>query len=316
MKLTKIIPFILILLLNAGCQEETPVPSPTYALPTAAPAQPTAVQDGIGEGSVLLTGEGEEVTLTTYLVIGEQTRWAVGSQSSVPNLVLYSGDGGKSWADRTPPDTTLDPESKAEAIISFCDESTGWVIYNGSNLLWKTTDAGLSWGSYPLEIPASKFSRIDILNPDTVWVMIITVQEPRAGNITLYRTLDGGITWEVMLDPSDGGPHSFSKNGLSFGTTEYGWIGRVQGFFAIPYLDVTRDGGKTWEMVNFPQPPAFPDYFDDCQCDVFDPQVSGYGIGTFHLSCKCYGDAEYPYTEFEYQTSDDGGSWSITALAK
>lgn len=315
MKLSKIIPFILILVLVVGCQMETPVPSPTSALPTPAPI-PTTAPAGVGEGSVLLTGDGQEVTLTTFLVIGEQTRWAVGSQSSGPNLVLYSGDGGQSWADRTPLDSTLDPGSYAEAIISFWDESTGWVFYDSSNLLWKTNDAGLSWGSYPLEIPASKFSMIDILNPDTVWVMIITVQEPRAGNITLYRTLDGGNNWEVMLDPSDGGPHSFFKNGFSFGTTEYGWIGRVQGFYDKPYLDITRDGGRTWEMVNYPPPPAFPDYFDDCQCDVFDPQVSGYGIGSFHLSCKCYGDADYPYTEFDYQTSDDGGIWSITAIAE
>ena len=258
-------PLVLIFVLMAGCQQETPIPSPTYALPTSAPLptvepdQPTVAETGIGEGSVLLTGDGQEVILSTYLEVSGQSHWAVGSRSGAPNLILYSGDGGQSWADRSPPESTLDPSSYSDAIISFWDESTGWVIYDGSTLLWKTTDAGLAWESYSLDIAASEFSMIDILNQDTAWVMIITIQEPRTGNITLYRTLDGGNTWEVMLDPSDGGPNSFSKNGFSFGTTEYGWIARDQGHFIKPYLDITRDGGKSWEMINFPPPPAFPD---------------------------------------------------------
>ncbi len=316
MKLSKIIPFILILVLLVGCQEETPTPT-TPPQPTPAPPQPTEVQPEIVEGSVLLTGGGQEVTLTKYIEIDNDVRWAVGRWDGGSNLVLYSGDGGQSWADRSPLDGSMDTSNFGKAVISIWqDGSTGWVYFNNSSLLWNTTDAGLSWGSYPLDARYDSSGMISILNENVAWVMLSSGPTARQSQSILYRTIDGGVIWEVMFTYSDisGPPHGWNKNGLSFGSTEYGWLARDQGFNDKPYLDITRDGGRTWEKVNFPPPPAFPTLFDDCEGNVYDPEVFMPGLGSFQLSCNCYGDTEYPYTKFEYSTVDEGGSWTITAL--
>jgi len=337
MKISKSLPFILILALImtmvAACQAETPTSQPTSPPPTSlptAPPLPTPTTVQISEGSVLLTGDGQEVTLTHFLELGNQARWAVGDRSTGPDMVLYSPDGGLSWADRTPPDSNLDPALNQEAAIGFVDANTGWVIYELSTLVWKTTDAGESWSSYPLDaienvsdIPLDASSNIGnklaILNQDSAWVMqeYALAGVPRSGRSTIYRTLNGGESWELMLDPSDFS-QSFSDytiTGFEFGAPDYGWIGQdTQGFYMNPPLSVTRDGGSNWEHLPFPPPPDFPKLFSACACATYLPELSGHGVGTFLLSCNCYGKEEYPYTQFEYQTSDDGGSWTIQAV--
>jgi hypothetical protein len=233
-------------------------------------------------------------------------------------MVLYSTDGSQSWADRTPQDNTLDPTRRHQAITSFLDKNTGWVIFTGSNLVWTTHDAGATWQSTALDVTNSFGGLIYSLNKDTCWIMLFS-DVAGAGNAdtTLYRTLDGGSSWELMLHPSTDPSHvqSFTKTGFSFGSPEYGWVTRDSyGVIVNPYLDITRDGGKTWESLSFPPPEAYPDLFMDCGCGLYNPNVSAPGVGSFRMSCNCLGDESYQYTVFDYQTFDEGGIWKIYAI--
>jgi len=321
---SKILFLFFIFIFLASC--DSPLPDEMEILPTETSAIEPTVEElstemplpDILEGSIMLTGSGEEVTITKLVEINSQVRWAVGSRANGPNMVLYSSDGSQSWADRTPPIGSLDPDSQEEAISAFWDASTGWVIYTGSNLIWKTTDAGLTWIPNTLAATGTLGGMIYILNQDTAWVMLFSyVGGPRNADITLYRTLDGGMKWELMLDPSNFGSivHGFTKTGFSFGSPEYGWITRdTMGFYAEPPLDITRDGGKTWDILSFPPPVAYPDLFMDCGCGAYNPDVAAPGVGSFRLSCNCLGEESYQYTVFDYQTFDEGRIWIISAI--
>ena len=321
---SKILFLFFIFIFLASCDSQLPdemeiLPTDTSAIEPTIEELPTEMPlPDILEGSIMLTGSGEEVTITKLVEINSQVRWAVGSRANGPNMVLYSSDGSQSWADRTPPDSTLDPTRRHQAITSFWDENTGWVIFTGSSLIWTSSDAGVTWQSAALDVTNTFGGLIYSLNQATCWVMLFS-DVAGAGNAdtTLYRTLDGGSSWELMLHPSTDPSHvqSFTKTGLSFGSPEYGWVTRDSyGVIVNPYLDITRDGGKTWESLSFPPPVAFPDLFMDCGCGLFNPDVAVPEVGTFRLSCNCLGDESYQYTVFDYQTLDEGGIWIISAI--
>ena len=91
--------------------------------------------------------------------------------------------------------------------ITFLDESRGWITTswdNGEGGIFTTVDGGLTWQEVPLEAPdGPPFWRFEPPQFDDArhgW-MIVSRDNGTPGN--LFRTLDGGKTWQQSTPPGE-----------------------------------------------------------------------------------------------------------------
>jgi photosystem II stability/assembly factor-like uncharacterized protein len=152
------------------------------------------------------------------------------------------------------PEVAVSPQPPQEADIDEIHMSTpdvGWAVAStrpvGSIL--RTTDGGLTWRSIT---PPQKFTGDDLFNPPYpkaffldafhAWVLFT------GDNKTLWRTSDGGVTWE----PSS--KTFFSSPSLMFFLNpSTGWlltfVGAITGGGVATNLYRTLDGGATWDTL-------------------------------------------------------------------
>jgi hypothetical protein len=156
------------------------------------------------------------------------------------------------------------------------------------------------------------------LDEDVGWILQ-PVDPAGTGDMefSLKRTSDGGQTWGIVLDPvKDAGTlQSFNTTGLAFASENYGWITQDSlGKQVLVYLQETKNGGLTWNGIEMPAPPAYPDIFLNCACGLYDPDLVSTQVGSVRMTCNCLGDENYPVTNFDYSTKDGGVSWDISEL--
>jgi len=154
----------------------------------------------------------------------------------------------------------------APLIFSPVDSHT---LYLGSNVLFKTRDGGNSW-----QIISPDLTRDDPGVPPSLGVF---VESDRA------KGKHRGVIYSIAPSPKD---------------ANLIWIGTDDGL-----IQVTRDGGKTWQNVT---PPALTPWSKLAQMDAshFDTATVYAAVDRFHL------DDLHPYI---YRTHDAGKSWQKIA---
>lgn len=127
------------------------------------------------------------------------------------------------------------------------------------NGMWKSTDAGKTWTHIGLEksyyIPRIA---VDDKNPDIVYVAAegeLYNNDMEGYQRGLYKTIDGGETWDIVLDLKDRGVGDFVLHPTNsdiiiasgYKTYRRAWtfIDRQQGNF----LYKSTDGGATWKKL-------------------------------------------------------------------
>lgn len=175
-------------------------------------------------------------------------------------------DAGLTWI------TSTTPFSRGD--IHFVDEENGWVLADlgvgaGSNAVavYRTTDGGKTWEQTYTNDPNSQDAddslplggiKSDLvpLDKNTAWVSGV-VYAP--GEVYLYRTEDGGRTWDqVSVELPDGAGNfelGIDEDQMQFVSAEDGFfVLRMAGETTQSAIYVTRDGGDTWSLT-----PAIPD---------------------------------------------------------
>ena len=118
---------------------------------------------------------------------------------------IKTEDGGSSWID-----ISLNNTMQLRNIF-FIDENNGWMIdYFGKSIL-HTTDGGYNWSS-------SQLGGSIIYQPESIFFLNETDGYVNTDDGLLYKTYDGGSTWEVIY-----GFYSGWNSSIYFTTETEGW---------------------------------------------------------------------------------------------
>jgi photosystem II stability/assembly factor-like uncharacterized protein len=145
--------------------------------------------------------------------------------------VAQTINGGATWTERTIADSIRQLRK-----MQFVDSLHGWIIYwtdSGGGLL-RTTDGGSNFSMFPSPLPLA----LSFLDSENGFIIY--------GNV--YRTYDGGQTWEQRGQIRDPFWGDVSTNTLSFVDTLNGWAYGFQ-FYQGDITGTiygTTDGGFTW----------------------------------------------------------------------
>ena len=159
--------------------------------------------------------------------------WAVGTDNAFTGYtgqIARSVDGGATWAiQHTIPFAIMESIEVVDAMIVY---AVGYIPGgSGYGFLMKTTNGGVTW---------TDVAGTGAAQEDTSFVDANTGWSVGGG---VYRTLDGGATWESQFDV--GGSCCYVE-GVSFADAQNGWF--------VGWDDVyhTTDGGNTWTQ-QFPE---------------------------------------------------------------
>ncbi len=199
-------------------------------------------------------------------------------------LVLHMASptaGGAHWQVVTPPALRRSwQRSPISLATAFLGDTHAWVAMDNSAVsttsgqgkppttlrLFRTADGGRHWYALPLlRLGAFYYAgKLSFVSREVGWLEII--RNVGAGSVwfDLYRTPDGGVHWQRVLQvgsphPSSGAPLGcdLCDGGLTFTSQTTGWFtgcwcGVGSG---STFLYVSRNAGRTWQALALSPPP-------------------------------------------------------------
>jgi hypothetical protein len=252
----------LLLAIQAGCSRAptatsqpgavaTPLATAAPATGTPAPAAsrtpmlaPSATRTPVATPAPL--SEGSTPVLQSLRMSDETTGWALAA-----GTLLRTSDGGRRWQDVTP--------AGARGCLLAWDTQDGeraWLAATSAGLaatvaVYRTADGGRSWqGMTSLatlqgEARGMSLSAYDSLH---AWLLVQGSSSPARA---LYATADGGASWTAVARGDSSASASSLPDGgaIRFTSPTVGWL--TSGGLSAPLarLNVTRDGGRTWQAV-------------------------------------------------------------------
>jgi photosystem II stability/assembly factor-like uncharacterized protein len=316
--------------------DEIPSSTPDFLPPSLSPSPETYLpQLALTYQALPDLISGRDVSIQKINMATAEKGWAIGSQNDEFHYILFSHDGGHSWQDRTPP--ILIPsefQRNIDNIIAhFYDENTAWALIentkdnlNDSNyLVWRTEDSGLTWiPSDPLPFPLGQFyanpGGFSFITPEIGWLWIQTELSHIHDLSYLFSTRDGGATWNLINRPGNGMIEVYLNTGMAFANENDGWVTKDGlGSELGPFIEQTRDGGKTWEEIYLPHPDGNSGEENPQSCQTIKPTFTSSQTGLLLAQCFLYDtdnlsfNMDNPYT-YIFATSDWGESWQAAVL--
>jgi photosystem II stability/assembly factor-like uncharacterized protein len=260
---------------------------------------------------------GTKITLREISMVDQKQGWGIGGVDPDLYHILKTSDGGKTWQDVTPPQPGVEDQLGFTYVeFGIWNESTAWVAYSGADYIWSTQDGGITWQASPVIFMTTVDGMFEVLDEDHVWFLQFLEGGMQKVFTAANRSTDGGSSWELLLDPyNDATIQSFTKTGLDFISPQYGWLTRdFRGVDPFVRLNISQDGGFTWESWELPPPPSLPDLFQGGLADLFDPYLFAPGKGYFRLFSRHMENDQIVDQEFLYKTNDSGQSWEILEI--
>lgn len=309
----------------------TPQPStPTVAAaPTSAPMLVTPTVAWPDLPTLPALAAGQPISLTHLAMMDETSGWAV----EAGGRLVHTGDGGVTWQDITPPQGQYHAGGffALDDVVAWAtpDQDCGPTDCAGqltSAIVWRTIDGGRTWqAGQPFSLAdADGFTAIiayndpvalQFLDAHNGWLLVTVNDQMFQSHYRLYRTADGGVAWERLLDRSNG-PLFCSLFGLGFVDQQNGWLGSncvglgVQDELWDVYQ--TQDGGRAWSEARLLPPADLPAGFDQypSECGASQAAIIPPGAVGLQMDCALY-DKSSGYTpyHFYYLTADGGQTW-------
>jgi photosystem II stability/assembly factor-like uncharacterized protein len=203
--------------------------------------------------------------ITSLSFLNETTGWVTGSSYSRENSWIYlTNDGGNTWQEQQLPS----PQGYAATRLldlgqpHFFSARDGVLPAASTHFdptgvcAFITHDSGESWQSQPF-FALQNYSD-EVVDPH----LLIDVSVPLpsftslttgwVGNISIYRTTDGGRSWQHFDHPL---PIRYSDPGLQFIADRVAfalaYTGEPLNFQAPSELYRTTDGGKSWTTLRY-----------------------------------------------------------------
>ena len=267
-------------------------------------------------------------TLQDVQMLDAQNGWASG-RTRHNIYLLRTRDGGKSWANISPrvahsKEPLVFPQADASLTYQLTDPAHGWVgciqsIERSGNKmdLFSTDDGGKHWQPNTFESSVGSIIGIQFVDKEHGFIQVVSDNtEPGHDRKAIYRTVDGGRTWQTASvgepeHPTEGAlPTLGFADLIVFRDEKDGWVGGTpegdqQGFFFH-----TTDGGKTWQSQNFPLPPGTELDHGDYDTPVFSGTQKLDGVMEVRFESR----KSLQRAVVFYGTHDGGAHWEKTGV--
>lgn len=186
------------------------------------------------------------------------------------------------WEEITPPEFATPDNMEAAAIaVNPIDCSVYAAAGNetnggdGGTGIFKSTDAGASWSKISTGENGAK------LETGVIWAMRIDPVEPErmyvasgyGADPTIYRSIDGGVDWEMLdADPDDTVSDFAQAIGMDRDDPRHiiiTWHETCSAPHTPNCLSRTKDGGDTWTILD--GPPSFGGWVEGASITIFGP---------------------------------------------
>ncbi|MFV2042788.1 MAG: WD40/YVTN/BNR-like repeat-containing protein [Anaerolineales bacterium] len=297
-------------------ERPTSAASPTSEEPTT-PPEPTATERVALPAQPVLEPrlEADQPVAISQIWMNTATEgWAIGSYPdpdlALPIRVLRTADGGQTWREVTPPE---DNALMTDVAGIYSAGTSAWVIYLGTDRVWQTTDGGSTWIASEAGYTMGQYSTLEFTGPQQGWML----QEVESGLgsqlVALFRTIDGGESWQEIINPYESEDlQSCFKTGISFFETEIGWVTYdCQGNYVEAFLDVSSDGGETWEEGQLPLPDGAAESTDQGWCYSESPRLTSERSGSLIVKCVVLEGSVVTESSYLYRTDDAGETWEM-----